>query len=95
MPEPRRLTIQDFERFSIDEKNSLYWDDKPVQTGITLNRAQFFWAVLAAVATAVNAFANVWNVFIKGPASAPSFPNPSPPAPLSPNPSIPPPAVKQ
>lgn len=87
MTEDKKLTLEDWEkRFSL-KGDHLYFNDKLVQTGIKLNRAQFFWAVLAAIATVVNAAANAWNVFFKNPPAPSPKTSPSsnqPPAAVAP-----------
>ena|ERR1700687_3940759 len=70
----RQIRIEDIGKFSIDDQNRLYWDGKILQTEavVVLNTKQNILAVataiaaiIAALATAINAGANVWGAFFR------------------------------
>lgn len=59
----RRISIDDLDRFSIDDDRNLYWDDQPVEVRRTLTGWQSIGAVAVVVAAVASALADWIQVF--------------------------------
>lgn len=77
------LLVKDFERFSLDRRNRLYFDGRVVEMEYALKRREFILAVLVALIAFANAYGSCWNAWSNYHKSTAPVPQVSLPCPAS------------
>lgn len=62
--EPKRISMEQLDRLSVDEENRLYWDGKEVVTTLSLPRSVNIAIIAAAVAAAIAALWPIVRFFV-------------------------------